>query len=173
MPQKLDLQLARLADATPIATMSRDLIELGLGRSWTPARVASQIRCPDTIVLVARTYQGIAGFGIMQFKSETAHLNLFAVAQPLQRRGIGSRILRWLESSADAAGITTIALEVRASNGAGQAFYRLSGYEEIMRLPGYYQGREAALRMARFLRMSEGLAGLFALPRNAVTRVQQ
>jgi ribosomal protein S18 acetylase RimI-like enzyme len=62
---------------------------------------------------------------------------------------------------------------VRADNRAGQAFYKLSGYEEIMRLPGYYQGREAALRMARFLRMSEGLAGLFTLPRNAAPRVQQ
>lgn len=155
-------ELARLADATAIAAMSRDLIETGLGWRWTPPRVRAQIRCRDTVVLVARYPMGVTGFGIMHFARETAHLNLFAVARIRQRRGVGTRLIRWLEVAALTAGIAAIQLEVRASNRAGQAFYRSLGYEEVTRLPGYYQGLETAVRMARFLRMSENLAQLFA-----------
>ncbi len=157
----IDLQLARLADANAIAVMSRALIETGLSWSWTPERVAGQIRCPDAMVLVARAHPGIAGFAIMHFARETAHLNLFAVAKARQRRGLGTRLLRWLERSAYTAGIATIDLEVRAGNRAGQAFYKAMGYEHVMILPGYYGGQESALRMARFLRMSEDLARVF------------
>lgn len=161
----VQLELARLADANAIAEMSRDLVETGLGWRWTPARVRAQIRGRDTVVLVARYPTGVAGFGVMQFAWETAHLNLFAVARIRQRCGVGTRLIRWLEEAALTAGIAVIQLEVRASNRAGQAFYRSSGYEEVMRLPGYYQGRETAVRMARFLRMGENLAQLLAPPR--------
>jgi len=161
MPQSIELELARLADASRIAAMSRDLIEMGLGWSWTPARVARQIRCPDTSVLVARAQRATAGFAIMQFQREIAHLNLFAVAPSYRRRGIGTCLLRWLEESAFVAGVATVQLEVRAGNRAAQAFYSKRGFEEVMLLPGYYRGRETALRMARFLRLSEALAGMF------------
>jgi ribosomal-protein-alanine N-acetyltransferase len=108
-------------------------------------------------------HTAVAGFAIMNFQQEVAHLNLFAVAKARQRRGIGTRLLCWLEESAYAWGIATIQLEVRASNQVGQAFYKSSGYEEVARIPRYYRGRESALRMVRFLRMSEGLVRLFSL----------
>jgi ribosomal protein S18 acetylase RimI-like enzyme len=168
MLQHIDLQLARVADATAIARMARDLIEVGLGWSWTPARVADHVRSRDSVVLVARAQCAVAGFAIMQFMQETAHLNLFAVARSCQRRGLGTRMLRWLEASANVAGIATIQLEVRTGNRAGRAFYKSAGYEEAMLIPGYYRGRESALRMARFLRMNEELAGLIALRHNFV-----
>jgi ribosomal-protein-alanine N-acetyltransferase len=161
MSEIVHLQLARLAEARAIAAMSRDLIENGLGWSWTPARVARQILCRDTAVVVARVHSGMAGFGIMYFRQEIAHLNLFAVARSRRRRGIGTRLLAWLEESAMVAGIATIELEVRISNREGRAFYKSAGYEEVAVLPGYYRGREDALQMARFLRVSEALSGLF------------
>jgi ribosomal-protein-alanine N-acetyltransferase len=150
------------ADATAIATLSRDLIETGLPWSWTPQRVGRQIRGCEAAVLVARARSGLAGFAIMHFGIELAHLYLLAVDERLQRRGIGTRLLHWLEASAQTAGIATIQLEVRASNRAARAFYRALGYEEIVQLRGYYEGREAAIRMARFLRMGAGLAAQLA-----------
>ena len=151
----VSFQLARSGDAPPIAHMSRDLIETGLGWSWTPARVASQIRCRDSVVLVARTNNVIAGFGIMHFAHEVAHLNLFAVATAHRRRGIATRLLRWLERSAMVAGIATIELELRGSNRAARGFYRQAGYEEIRLVPDYYRGLESAIHMARYLRVNE------------------
>ncbi len=73
------LTLARIADAPAIAERSRTLIEAGLPWSWVPRRVEASIRHPETNVVVARVREGIAGFGIMRYGLEEAHLNLFAV----------------------------------------------------------------------------------------------
>jgi ribosomal-protein-alanine N-acetyltransferase len=51
----VQLRLASTRDAEPIAVLSRDLIEAGLGWSWTPARVRRAIDAADTNVLVAKT----------------------------------------------------------------------------------------------------------------------
>ena len=114
MSETVKLRLARVADADAIGRMSRDLIEAGLDWNWRPARVAAQIRRRDTLVLVACHEARLAGFAIMRFAEETAHLNLLAVRRCYQRTGIGRRLLRWLEKSAWTAGIASIHLEVRA-----------------------------------------------------------
>src|ERR687892_1394995 len=116
MPQVIHLRLARLADTRQIALMSRDQIEMGLAWRWIPSRVAEQIHCPDTVVLIAGDQKAIAGFAIMYFGEEIAHLNLLAVKESHQRLGIGSRLLDWLEESSIVAGVATIELEVRARN---------------------------------------------------------
>ncbi len=149
----LHLALARPADAGRIAQLSRDLVETGLGWSWTPARVERQIHCRDSVVLTARHLGPLVGFAIMFFGDTHAHLNLLAVNAPYQRMGIGSRLIAWLEESARVAGTFCVHLEVRAGNACARAFYRRLGYRECESLPGYYGGREAALRMMRDLRV--------------------
>ena len=42
-------------------------------------------------------------------------------------------------------------LEVRADNAGARAFYERLGYRRLALLPGYYQGREDALRLERSL----------------------
>jgi ribosomal-protein-alanine N-acetyltransferase len=146
------LALARLADAPVIAELSRTLIETGLPWSWFPRRVAASLRDPETNVLVARAGERIAGFGIMRYGAEAAHLDLFAVDRAWQRQGLGRRLLEWLERPARVAGLARIVLEVRAENAGARAFYERLGYRPLALLPGYYQDREAALRMGRSLR---------------------
>jgi ribosomal-protein-alanine N-acetyltransferase len=145
-------RLATIGDAPHIAEMSRDLIESGLGWSWTPAKVAREIRDRETLVLTARQAAKIIGFGIMSFGDEVAHLSLLAVRRELQRHGIGSAMFHWLKTSALTAGIATIRLELRAANRDARQFYRALGFEETGYAPGYYRGRETALRMRLNLR---------------------
>jgi ribosomal-protein-alanine N-acetyltransferase len=73
------LRLASPHDAAPIAAMSRELIEAGLGWSWTPERVQRSLRHRDTLVLTARDGERLTGFAIMLFGDERAHLSLLAV----------------------------------------------------------------------------------------------
>jgi [ribosomal protein S18]-alanine N-acetyltransferase len=148
---ELSLRLARPGEAASIATLSRDLIEYGLRWRWTPMRVEASIRDANVNVLVARIHENIAGFGIMRYGDDDAHLDLLAVTPMYRRLGVGHQLLQWLEKCAVVAGIFSVALEVRAGNEAAQLFYKQMGYRELAHLPDYYQGVEAALRMGRDL----------------------
>ena len=139
-------------DAQTIALMSRDLVESGLGWKYDPERIGRAIGRPDTAALIACEGDRIAGFAIMEFGDERAHLVLRAVRPGQRRRGIGRALMRWLLASARTAGIESVHLELRASNEAARAFYRALGFAETLLVPGYYRGREAALRMLRLLR---------------------
>ena len=150
--QTVELKLARLADAQQVAQMSRDLIEAGLPWSWTATRVAAHIRGRDSNVLTAWAGGRLIGFAIMQFFAEHAHLNLLAVDPSSRQLGIGRQLIEWLEETARVGGIFFVNLEVRAGNSGARAFYRKLGYRETGYIPGYYGGREAAVRMTHDLR---------------------
>src|SRR5215813_2623461 len=148
---EIAVTLARRSDAVEIALMSRDLIEQGLQWSWTPERVGASVRSRMALVAVARAAGRIAGFGIMRYGDDDAHLDLLGVDHAYRRAGLGRRLVEWLEKPALVAGISAVFLEVRASNHAGQAFYERLGYRKLAKLAQYYQGRESAIRMGREL----------------------
>ena len=134
-----------------MARMSRRLIERGLVWRWTGPRISDALRDAETASVAARDGGGLLGFALMQyeFSCREAHLLLLAVAPRVRRRGLGRALLDWLEKLARVGGILRVGLEVRADDPGAQAFYRQLGYREIDRLPGYYQGRVDAVRMAR------------------------
>ncbi|MDH3319951.1 MAG: GNAT family N-acetyltransferase [Betaproteobacteria bacterium] len=148
----ITVRLAGQRDAQAIALMSRDLVESGLGWKYDAARVLKAIRDPDTLTPVACDGGRIAGFGIMEFGDERAHLVLLAVRPTHRRMGIGRRLVDWLVESSRTAGIASLHLELRAANEAARGFYRAMAFDETIVVPGYYRGREAALRMIRVLR---------------------
>jgi ribosomal-protein-alanine N-acetyltransferase len=151
---KLSLRPGTPDDAEEIARLSRDLIERGLGWSWTAARVARNIRSRSvaTVVAAAPARARIAGFALMYFGDEHAHLSLLAVRPEWQRAGVGRQLVNWLEESALVAGIGVIRLELRASNRPAHRFYARLGFAETARVPAYYSGVETAVRMARDIR---------------------
>jgi len=162
------VRIAEPGDAQPIAEMSRDLIESGLGWRYDPAHVLRAMRRRETVVIAAagrQTYvardrpahvpgerAALSGFAIMDFGDERAHLVLLAVQPAQRRRGIGRRLLEWLLESALTAGMASVHLELRADNEAARRFYRTLGFSETVLMPRYYNGREAAVRMIRVLR---------------------
>src|SRR5574341_2431418 len=146
------VRLATQRDAQAIALMSRDLIEAGLGWKYDAPRVLKSIRDPDTLTPLASDRGRIAGFAIMEFGEERAHLVLLAVRPTHRRAGVGRRLVEWLVESARTAGIASLHLELRAGNEAARGFYRAMGFDETIVVPGYYRGREPALRMIRVLR---------------------
>jgi [ribosomal protein S18]-alanine N-acetyltransferase len=144
---KAAIRLASPADAGAIARLSRDAIEHGLPWRWTPPRVARAIGDADTNVIVVRRNGLLAGFGIMSYGDDHAHLLLLAV-QPRQRRvGLGSALLHWLEKTALHAGAARIGLEVRQDNAAGLAFYARHGYAIREEVPGMYCGMLDGVRL--------------------------
>jgi ribosomal-protein-alanine N-acetyltransferase len=143
----IELAPAHRGEARAIAQMSRDFVEVGLGWEYGPRRIEGLIRDPDTVVLVARDGASPVGFAVMTFGDDRAHLVLAAVQPAYRRRGIARRLLAWLLESAAIAGIASIHVELRASNAPARRLYRALGFAETLRVPGYYRGREAAIRM--------------------------
>jgi len=159
MSTELSLRLATRDDATTIARLSRDRIEQGLGWSWTTPRVLRSIRDRETNVVVAMSASVPLGFGIMKYHDDEAHLLLLAVGDAHTRRGIGTALVDWLERAALVAGIGRVMLEARATNADARLFYQRLGYREIQSLPGYYQGREACVRLAKDLWVGRAVSG--------------
>jgi ribosomal-protein-alanine N-acetyltransferase len=153
------LQLATRDDASMIARLSRDRIEHGLGWSWTTPRVLRSIRDHETNVLMAREEGVPAGFGIMKYHDDEAHLLLLAVRHDHVRQGVGSALVAWLEAAAVVAGVWRISLEARAGNTGALAFYERLGYRSVGSMPGYYQGREDCVRMVHELRAPPASSG--------------
>jgi len=173
-PRAITIRPAEPRDAQPIAAMSRDFIESGLGWKYDTARVLRAMRDKETMTVVAceggkgqtkgapggavagSVATSVAGFAIMEFGDERAHLVLLAVRPSHRRLGIGQRMLDWLLESARVAGMASIHLELRASNDAARRFYRAMGFYETVLVPGYYRSgegkKEGALRMLRVLR---------------------
>ena len=149
----ITLRLAQPWDAPTLAVMARDLIEAGLGWRYQPERVRRLMRDSGTVTLVACERNRLAGFAIMEFGEERAHLVLLAVRPAHRRRGIGRRLMEWLLESAVTAGIASVHLELRAGNEAARDFYRAMGFAETVLVPGYYRGLESAIRMVRVLRV--------------------
>lgn len=146
------IRLATAADADPIARMSREYIEYGLGWSWTPQRVQKAIHDPATNVAVVHEQDALLGFGIMSYGEQQAHLVLLGVVAARRQRGVGAALLAWLEKCALTAGLERIRLEARADNPGAVAFYEGQGYRPIGSVSGYYRGSVDAIRLEKRLR---------------------
>jgi ribosomal-protein-alanine N-acetyltransferase len=80
----------------------------------------------------------LAGYYLLMYAVDEAHLLDVAVAAPRQGQGLGRRLLERIGVRARSQGMTSILLEVRPSNERALAVYRRYGYAEIGRRKGYY-----------------------------------
>ena len=135
-----------------LARMSRDFIETGLGWSYRRDRIVRLMSDHEVIALVARSADQPVGFAIARFGEQHAHLVLLAVRPFYRRKGIARRLVAWQLQSAEVAGMMSVHVELRDANRPAHALYRSMGFTETIRVPGYYGGRETALRMIRLLR---------------------
>ena len=114
-------------------------------------RVTREINAENSNVIVTVEVSKIIGFAVMKYLDDEAKLNLFAVHPKHRRGGIGTRMIEWLEKTALINGNSVVYLETRLNNQAARKFYESLGYKVIQRIPCYYKGREAAVRMAHDL----------------------
>lgn len=151
MVNQRTIRLATQGDALEISYMSRDNIEHGLGWCWQPDRVAQAIADPNTNVAVMGKPGDIIGFGAMSYDDECAHLLLLAVRHSFQMKGIGSTMVKWLESVAQNAGIRRFIVEVRRDNLVGISFYSSLGYDIEYVKDALYDDNENGLGLQKRL----------------------
>lgn len=97
----------------------------------------------------------IVAFAICQFMLDEATLFNIAVDPAYQDKGYGKQLLQALIAQLQQKQITTLWLEVRASNTTAQKLYFSLGFNEVTVRKNYYPtqdgGRENAVVMALYL----------------------
>jgi len=90
----------------------------------------------------------LIGYFVLMAAAGEAHLLNLSIAEPHQRRGHGTALLREAAGLARSLGAKNVFLEVRPSNRAAQGLYTRFGFRKVAVRRGYYpahSGREDAL----------------------------
>ena len=113
---------------------------------WSENSVASELRNPLSLWLVALEGEKVAGYiGSQTVLDETDMMNV-AVHPDYRRRGIGEALILELVAQLKARSSRCLTLEVRASNSPALTLYEKLGFSQIGRRKNYYRNpREDAL----------------------------
>ena len=113
---------------------------------WSENSIAFEQRNPLSLWLVALDGGTVAGYvGSQSVMGEADMMNI-AVSADYRRQGIGQTLVERLVAELSAAGVHSLALEVRASNEPAKALYEKLGFTQVGRRPNYYRNpREDAL----------------------------
>ncbi|MCA1246262.1 ribosomal protein S18-alanine N-acetyltransferase [Massilia sp. MS-15] len=95
----------------------------------------------------------LAGYYVVMYAVDEAHLLDVAVAAARQGRGLGRQLLDRIGARAKEQGMASILLEVRPSNARALDVYRRYGYREIGRRKGYYPAHGGQREDAIVMRM--------------------
>jgi len=93
----------------------------------------------------------IAGFVVSVSRKAHGHIVTIDVLEMYRRAGIGSVLLRRIESSMAKHGVTDVWLETATNNEAAIAFWKKHGYRSHRRLPHYYADGVDAFAMSKTL----------------------
>ncbi|GBH30382.1 ribosomal protein S18-alanine N-acetyltransferase [Sphingobium xenophagum] len=130
-----------MADAMTVMEAAFDPV---FGEAWTLPQLAGVLMMPGTWLTVARVDAAALGFALVRSVLDECELLLLAVDPAWRGRGIGEALLRDSLRTARRRGITSMNLEVRASNNAVH-LYEKTGFEYVHRRPGYYRGNDGQL----------------------------
>lgn len=142
-----------LADSMDVMTTAFDPV---FGEAWTLPQLAGIMSLPGTWLTVARIDAAPLGFALVRSVLDECELLLLAVTPIWRGRHVGETLLKHSMLTARRRGITSMNLEVRASNGA-IALYEKSGFEHVHRRPGYYRGNDGQLHDAISMRCEIGI----------------
>lgn len=130
-----------MADAMTVMEAAFDPV---FGEAWTLPQLAGVMTMPGTWLTIARVDAAALGFALVRSVLDECELLLLAVDPAWRGRGVGEALLRDSLRTARRRGITSMNLEVRASNNAVH-LYEKTGFEYVHRRPGYYRGNDGQL----------------------------
>ncbi|TET43461.1 ribosomal-protein-alanine N-acetyltransferase [Candidatus Aerophobetes bacterium] len=113
--------------------------KLSFPSPWSCGIFSSELDKKNLTFYYVMEYQDevIAYTGYWKLANE-AHLVNLAVYPAFRRKGLGSKLLKYVLEKAQNQGLDTITLEVRRFNLAAQKFYERFDFKKIAIRPGYY-----------------------------------
>lgn len=113
---------------------------------WSENSVTSELRNPLSLWIVAVEGETLAGYvGSQSVMGEADMMNL-AVQPEYRRQGIGEKLVSVLITALAQQSVSSLTLEVRASNAPAISLYEKLGFVQVGRRPNYYRNpKEDAL----------------------------
>src|ERR1700686_4352176 len=121
----------------------------GISYSKTTLRYFLTLASADCVIAVEGHKLG--GFFLSEENPPLAHIITLDIAEKQRRSGIGTALLRQLESNLSARGVRSVLLETAMDNEAAVAFWQRHGYRIEATLKRYYLGRIDAYEMRKLL----------------------
>jgi ribosomal-protein-alanine N-acetyltransferase len=122
---------------------------------WSRANFADSLASGyDAWVLRERGEGALAGYFLVMYAVDEAHLLDVAVSGGRQGSGLGRYLLDRIAARSRAKGMGSILLEVRPSNERALQVYERYGYTQIGRRKGYYPAHEGQREDAIVMRFA-------------------
>jgi ribosomal-protein-alanine acetyltransferase len=122
--------------------------------AFSKRQIAYLLTDYNTIALVAKADNGIAGFIITQVEveenTEFGHIITINVPPAYRRQRIATKLLCEIENLLKQKGITECRLEVREDNNPAIKLYQAIGYQKVGKLESYY-GKKHGLYLKKAL----------------------
>ena len=130
------------------------------GFPWSRGNFIDSLAAGYTAELLEQADGGLLGYYLALPGVGEMHLLNLTVAPAFQGRGLAHRLMDRLEERAQALGMGSLWLEVRASNARARTLYSHRGFVEVGVRRGYYPApgsrREDAIVMSRTLDAGRG-----------------
>jgi len=145
----LEIRKMRSADLPQVM-----LIELStFTMPWSESTFRGLLRRRDSELLVADIHGEIAGYAVFWAVMDQGELGNVAVDESYRGKGIGTKLIQAVLTSAKERGVHEVFLEVRCSNAGAQDLYKTFGFSEVGRRKNYYlEPLEDALVMKKIIK---------------------
>ena len=106
---------------------------------WSENVLTAELRNPLALWLVAVLDDEVVGYVGAQIVPDEADMMNIAVSDGHRRQGIARSLILELLCQLREQGVSSLSLDVRASNLAAIALYEDLGFSQVGRRPGYYK----------------------------------
>lgn len=147
---EIRIRQARLYDVPAMARIERESFD----EPWSADEITKAVISGDgsVYVAVAEIGEERAGYADMRIVAGESQIYNLAVAKEFRGRGIGEALLTHMIEKSEELGLSSITLEVRATNETAISLYEKLGFVKVGMRKGYYSnGREDAVLMDKAL----------------------
>ena len=129
----------------------KDILVQEFDDFWTPSILESELKSENSKYIVAKEKGIIVGFAGLWFSPIDAEITNIVTKKSERKRGIGSLLLGKLIEMAKQEKRDNISLEVNENNMAAGILYENAGFEIVGIRKKYYNGKDNAIIMTKYL----------------------
>ena len=147
MESEIEIRRVRIDDIITIVEIEKN----SYPDPWSEKMFERELQLEFSNFFVAIEDREIAGYICLWTVSDEGHLTNITVKEKFRRKGLGSRLMKYIIDISYAMKIKKMFLEVRASNCPALKFYEKFGFKKIGLRKKYYPNSDDAVVMAKIL----------------------